>query len=260
MHLETLYLHRNRAAFMQDLNYRVSRGYRYYISGQIAVEKLLPFISKMHDQHGVLFDKRTRSMLKQSVGAALFFAYPIGRSRDQPVELFDWFVLSSAALVGENSRYIDKHHGMPFRYYRLKEFSNKCVWFLSDEYMTKKRSTIQQIVQAGNVKKIYAFNTELLSCHMFSGVRSQIKSLNSELDKLCRKKNLSQIDLSKNIPYLGRVNFYDDSPIPLEDYVEGLKEELGRQAFEQSFKTNVTISEFDWGILSPAAETEQEAS
>lgn len=93
-------LHRNQTALMQSLLLVVPRGFRWWTSGSLPPLRVEAFLTKMHDQLGVLDSpmKRSRRKLRGEAGVQIFLHPTVDGSR------FNFWLVATSELVNQGMR------------------------------------------------------------------------------------------------------------------------------------------------------------
>jgi hypothetical protein len=204
-----------KTAFMQRISDSVRRGYRRYIQGEIALEKVGAFAAKMDDLYGTSHSPTQSFRLRKSglaTGRLLLWV-------DQSIERVHWVLLVSDGELraGGNEQWknaLDVRHAIKLTHYELvqlvKPLEPKPVltWRYEKKVYEAWRIMLQDFVRKRQDDELKQLIHQLQRSAGFAGVRIQVKKL-WQLVKGDWQRNRGKHEVMPEIPtrigYVGRL-------------------------------------------------------
>ena len=229
-------LYRNRSALMQGLVLQVSRGYVYYVAGQVPASKALRVAAKFHQNYGALASPQARQAARR-------------RGRDQPISRlfmhpaddgvsYDWWILAPRPLQGEtmlDARDRRQRIKVAERYeivLRPRPGSPKAwTWQLVRDEKEALEAAVERDAKRRDAYAIQELISRLTNMPMFSGVRSDVAALIRLADQTWKRHHrgaatyvqrlirgsgrANTLTLPRELPVMRRISSYDDPPTTL---------------------------------------------
>lgn len=94
-------LHASGQALLFDVQRRVRRGYRFWVTGEVEAARILGLVAKLSSLHGTHLSSVQRHRQKASGEAAVLFVWPIRNDPSGYTTRFGFLLLGTANLDGE---------------------------------------------------------------------------------------------------------------------------------------------------------------
>lgn len=193
---------RNQSAVMMYLSDQVSRGYHYYLSGEVHKNKALEFALKMKSKFDVNLTSEQRAMRhKKGLPNFILIMFPIDE------ECFLWFVLAAGVpskidkiAAQQNEKFessLDKKTRIALKDYELKRVTKsrsagggtRWTWFIKSKAKRMLQEELIRAARCNSTQKLENAVERLRNRPMFSGVRAQASTLLINTgNELCRRK------------------------------------------------------------------------
>ena len=216
-------LYRNHTAMMQDLAYRVSRGYTHFTTGEIPPEKALRFVDKMHWQYGVLLSPPERSVLKKAGHSSAYLILQPEDAYRFTLGPLHWALLATGELEGEKLLDATKKRLRWRKHYRLVHKFGAWTWELTPETHKSWHSLAQANAKKADPREMDETLKRLLNFPMFKGIRRQVFEINGEAYRTWQRHHKDGApgpDWPKKLPILRKSKLREDPPRTLERYLK----------------------------------------
>lgn len=222
-------LFRNQAAVMQSIQRRVQKC-PLFVQGTMSVNKIAPFVDKMHSRYHVLLNDQERHVLRKAGFPATFLA--VHPSLEDTAS-FNWLLFSSGPLPGEQLEDArDSHTRLTWRHYVLIENRYKrWTWKLRREYRQEYEQRLLAAARERNTVQMNVLLEGLSKMPMFNGVREDVKDLVRGAQHIWGESRNAprlhffqrQPNWPESYPVMRPVVFHDDPPVTLGQYLDQLR-------------------------------------
>ena len=219
-------LFRNQAALMQSVQRRVQKC-PLYIQGTMPVDKITPFVDKMHAQYHVLLNDQERHVLRKAGFPATVLAL---HPSLEDTASFYWLLFSSGPLPGESLQDArDTRTRLTWRHYVLTENRYKrWTWKLRREYRQEYQQRLLEAAKGRNTVQMNVMLEGLSKMPMFNGVREDVKDLVRGAQLAWGESRSAprlhffqrQPNWPESYPVMRPVVFHDDPPVTLGQYLQ----------------------------------------
>lgn len=219
-------LFRNQAALMQSIQRRIQKC-PLYTQGAAPVDKVAPFVDKMHAQYHVLLNDQERHVLRKAGFPATFL---VVHPSLEDTALFHWLLFSSAPLVSEklDDARVNQTR-LTWRHYVLTENRyGRWTWKLRREYRQEYEGRLLKAAEGRNTVQMNVLLEGLSKMPMFNGVREDVKDLVRRAQhawgesRNAPRQHFFQRhpNWPESYPIMRPVLFHDDPPVTLGQYLQ----------------------------------------